>query len=187
MFNELFNDKQQALYLFDAQRQAFALIPEQKRPIYLACHHRNFLILVVFAMISLALDSAIWLNLAICAGLYGLMTWYYLTKLTPKADWQSLTADLAVYPTFYKRFDLSKLKLNISLFVLVLLAVLIGISQRVSQSLVLEILLALAIAYEALRQILIFLVLRQNPLPPIQASKSVQDSKAKCSRKRKSR
>ena len=31
MFNELFNDKQQALYLFDAQRQAFALIPEQKR------------------------------------------------------------------------------------------------------------------------------------------------------------
>ena len=116
MFNELFNDKQQALYLFDAQRQAFALIPEQKRPIYLACHHRNFLILVAFAMISLAPDSTIWLNLAICAGLYGLMTWYYLTKLTPKADWQSLTADLAVYPTFYKRFDLSKLKLNISLF-----------------------------------------------------------------------
>ena len=69
MFNELFNDKQQALYLFDAQRQAFAFIPEQKRPIYLACHHRNFLILVVFAMISLAHDSNIWLNLAICAGL----------------------------------------------------------------------------------------------------------------------
>ena len=185
MFNELFNDKQQALYLFDAQRQAFALIPEQKRPIYLACHHRNFLILVVFAMISLAPDSTIWLNLAICAGLYGLMTWYYLAKLTPKADWQSLTSDLAVYPTFYKRFDLSKLKLNISLLVLVLLAVLIGISQRVSQSLVLEILLTLAIAYEALRQILIFLALRQNPLPPISSKQVSPRLKSQVLKKKK--
>ena len=178
MFNELFNDKQQALYLFDAQRQAFALIPEQKRPIYLACHHRNFLIL-------LAPDSAIWLNLAICAGLYGLMTWYYLTKLTPQADWQSLTADLAVYPTFYKRFDLSKLKVNISLLIFVLLAVLIGISQRVSQSLVLEILLALAIAYEALRQILIFLALRQNPLPPISTQQVSPRLKSQVLKKKK--
>ncbi len=90
-----------------------------------------------------------------------------LAKLTPKVDWQSLMADLAVYPTFTSALTFIQAQLNISLFVLSYWRFIgTAVGQPIPS---LEILAGRWLSpMKPLRQILIFLASAKIPCPQFQ-------------------